>query len=278
MKRPATARVTSKRTGDVRKDLTQDQLAWIGSVALAFNEAELLLDIIVGFGFGAVTNIHELTSRINGVEGKIALAKIGADELKASETFKQLLSHTLGEAGLSLLKKLRDRIIHARILDATSAIAESPAQRGKFDEILLTKESLEAVYKRLDIIRNELISALKIIASLFVLERIQGAAEVAVAFGNAETVQRKKAEIESRIQEWIARLQQYQRDRLSLPPLPEFPSESELNAVDAQARQDRQDEALSGTPLADLPQRLAPQGVPPVLLRELSKSGDKKDT
>jgi hypothetical protein len=271
MKRPATD-IPSKRTGDVRKDLTQTQLAWIGSVALAYNENELLLDMIVGLGFGAVLNSHELTSRINGVEGKVALAKIGADALKAGPEFKRLLAETLGEGGFSLLKKLRDRIIHARIIDAAAAIARSPAQRGKFDEILLTEESLAGVYHRLDIIRYELMASLKIVGDLWIQASTGDSGEVARSLGNGAIVDRHRLESEARIAEALSQLQQRQRDRLSLPPLPEFPDQSELSAVDAQAAQDRQAEIFEGIPLANLPQRLSAATLPPTLLETIPPS------
>jgi hypothetical protein len=251
MKRPAKNR-ENKRTGDVLKDLSQNQLAWIGSVALAYNEAELLIDIIVGFGFWTILNSHELTSRINGVDGKIALAKIGVENLKGSAEFKRLLADTLGEAGFSLLKKLRDRILHARIVDAAAAIAHSPASRGKFDEILLTEDSLAAVYNRLAIIRYELIAAVRITGDLWMAAALEGANNVATSLGNEKPVAQHKAESESRIQEGIAQLRQCQKDRLSLKPIPEFPAESELNAADAKAAQDQQDDLMKGLgPLPD---------------------------
>jgi hypothetical protein len=84
MKRPSKNR-SEKRTGDIRKDLTQNQLAWIGSVALAFNEAETQLDLLLLVAFSLGDVAHELTSRINGVDGKVELAKIGIAQYKPND-------------------------------------------------------------------------------------------------------------------------------------------------------------------------------------------------
>ena|ERR1700733_2448918 len=244
MKRPSKNRPL-KRTGDIRKDLTPNQLAWIGSVTLAFNEVETLLDLILSVCFSLGDATHEVTSRINGIDGKIELAKIGIAQLKANDEFRHLLAETLGENGFALLKKLRDRIIHARIIDAATAIARSPAQRGKFDEILLTEKSLEAVYERLEFTRLELSEADRITTWLWLnvfiepIERISAISPV-----NRAVAELRKSESESGIKGALSRYQQHQKDRLSLPPLPKFPDESELNAADARALQDRQDDML----------------------------------
>jgi hypothetical protein len=257
MKRPAKD-TKVKRTGDVLTDLTQAQLAWIGSVALAYNENELLLDLMVGFAFNEVDNVHELTSRINGVDGKIALAKVGAEKLNASEEFKTMLATTLGEGGFALLKKMRDRIIHARIVDASRAIALSPASRGKFDEILLTEKGLRGVYTRIAILRQELTATLMIFGHLWGLAHNQPALAVARSLtANPDHADTYIKEIESKISDAQKTYRECQKVRLSLPPLPEFPDESELSATDAKALQERQAEAMKEIPLASLPQRLS---------------------
>ena len=137
MKRPATDR-KPKRSGDVRKDLTENQLAWIGSVALSYNEAETIVDLLLDICLSLGNLSHDVIGRINGIEGKVELAKLAVKQLAAPEEALRLLQETLGEGGFLLLKKNRYRIIHARIIDAAAGIAKSPARRGAFEEILLT--------------------------------------------------------------------------------------------------------------------------------------------
>ncbi len=48
MRNSAPQRRIGRRTGDVKKDFSPDQLAGIGAVALIWNEIEYLLDLAVG--------------------------------------------------------------------------------------------------------------------------------------------------------------------------------------------------------------------------------------
>ena len=240
MRRPITSR-KGKRSGDIRKDLTNVQLASIGSVVLAYNEAEILIDILVSLVLGLLTNTaNEVTSRINGIDGKIELAKIGMRELSADDTTIRLLSETLGDSGFSKYKKYRDAVVHARILNAPAAIALSPARRGKFDEVLLTVEALDGLYDQLVIVRQELIEACNIAIRLFSELRF---APIRAVAAQAATPPLERAlalfdlpkrQYEQEIQDAQSRYQEHQRRRLSLPPLPEFPEEPLIPPVTAQ--------------------------------------------
>ena len=80
-------------------------------MALAYNEAEVLIDILMSLVLGLLTNTaNEVTSRINGIDGKIELAKIGIRELGADEKTMGLLGQTLGDAGFKEYKKYRDAV------------------------------------------------------------------------------------------------------------------------------------------------------------------------
>ena len=150
MKRSDTKRPV-KRTGDVRKDLTQNQLAWIGSIALAYNETERLVDVIFGISLSLSELSYDVVSRINGTEGRVEIIKLAIRELGCPELMCVAFADTLGNNGFSLLKKFRDRIIHASIVDAAAAIARSPAKRGSFEEVLLTVDALKALYRRMQL-------------------------------------------------------------------------------------------------------------------------------
>jgi hypothetical protein len=234
MKRPSSRFRHSKRSGDIRKDLTPEQLAGIGSVTLAYNEAEILIDILLSLSLGLLSYVaHEITSRINGIDGKIALAKIGMNYVNADETTMRLLGETLGDGGFSLYKKYRDAVIHARVLDAPQAIAISPAKRGKTDEVLLTAKALDGLYDRLVLVRLELIEACNVAIRLYTEHRfkpLRAAAGVPSQYQEvtdrlAELADLPKRQYEQEIQEALTRYREHQKRRLSLTPLPEFPPE-----------------------------------------------------
>lgn len=241
MRRPITSR-KGKRTGDIRKDLSDAQLAGIGSIALAYNEAEALIDILVSLVLGLLTNTaNEVTSRINGIDGKIELAKIGMRELGADENTIGLLGQSLGDAGFKEYKKYRDAVIHARILHAPSGIALSPAKRGKLDEVLLTVDALNGLYNRLTLVRLELIEACNVAIRLFSERRWAPVRAIAMQAATPPLERAlglfdpPKRQYEQEIQEALSRYLQHQKRRLSLPPLPQFPEESPIPPVTGQA-------------------------------------------
>jgi hypothetical protein len=238
MKRSDTKRPV-KRTGDVRKDLTQNQLAWIGSIALAYNETERLVDVIFGISLSLSELSYDVVSRINGTEGRVEIIKLAIRELGCPELMCVAFADTLGNNGFSLLKKFRDRIIHASIVDAAAAIARSPAKRGSFEEVLLTVDALKALYRRMQLVRSEMIEIMKI-TSNYVLAKSPANTNLNLLAGRGVPI----AQIESEILRCFAQFHRHQKARLSLPPLPEFPSEPELNAADERALQERQGEVL----------------------------------
>jgi hypothetical protein len=253
--------------------LSESQLAWIGSVALAYNETELFLDLILTSSLGQSDLGHELTSRINGTEGKIEIIKTAISNLKTEEPIRNAIALTFGADGFSGLKKYRDRIIHARIRDAKNAIAQSPASRGKFEEVLLTPKALEGVYNRLVLLKVELSFIMQIVIGI----------EIATSIGltlhhmnlSSEDPYKRAPETESRIQAALAQLQLCRKDRLSLQPLPEFPSESELNAADVRATQE--DQADIAERFGLLPQYLKDAGLPRLAERATEGMDDLSD-
>ena len=202
------------RSGIIRIDLSQKQLAGIGLAAIAYNEAEILIDVALSKIFALSPEMSlELTSRINGVDAKSELIKDGVKYARAPAALVQLVNKTLGtegRSGFSELKRYRDHVVHARVHNAPSGIAQTPGKRGKTYDILLTVEALEALAVRLEKIRLELVDMTNIILKL---TQLSG---------------QSKLQIESEIQELISPYQQRQTNRLSLPPLPKFPSESEI--------------------------------------------------
>lgn len=233
MKRPQTTR-SVKRSGDIRGDLTESQLAWIGSVTIAYNEVETLIDVMLSIVVNLSTEISaEITSRINGVDGKIEIVKIGYKLLRASDAVTEALAQSFGNKGFALLKKYRDGVIRARVLDAPHAVGITIAKRGKFDEILLTSDALEGVYNRLVLLRKELIELIMILSPLVTYDRLLQFTKLSNLSNyvtpklSQSSLERTRKQIERDIPTYLSQHQSHLKSRLSLPPLPEFPDESE---------------------------------------------------
>jgi hypothetical protein len=65
MRRKAPAGLQSRRGRDLLKNLTVEQLRWIGSVAIAWNELEILLDITMAVALGVAAPLwFEVSTRI----------------------------------------------------------------------------------------------------------------------------------------------------------------------------------------------------------------------
>jgi hypothetical protein len=233
MKRAVTKRTTFLRTYDIRKDLKESQLADIGAAALAYNEAEVEIDVLLAAALELDEIPLEVTSRINGVEGKVEIVKAAVATLNAPSEFQKLLADSLGEGGFLLMKRNRDAVVHARDIDIHSAaIATTAIKRGKLYEVLLTSDALKALYDRLMILRAELVDAHIIILKLVTLrqfERYQRGMERGfLASPPQPVIPKAKQRLEQQIPGLIARYREHQNHRQSLPQFPEFPSEEEL--------------------------------------------------
>ena len=230
-------------TGNIRRDLTKGQRASLGEAAIAFNEAEAVLDLLLVFVLRLGQPLGaEVTSRINGLDGKVEIAKAGMQNLQAHKDVQTLLSATLGEAGFSLLKRYRDGVIHAYGLDVPTGTARTSTKRGKAYEILMTEKALKGLYQRLVLVRNELWEACTIASTLSKLQLttliIHNAAAIhAPAFVHwRPTIKRSERDIRAA----LVRYRRHQNRRLSLPLLPEFPAESQLWQVRRQWLKDKE--------------------------------------
>jgi hypothetical protein len=213
---------------DIRKDLSAEQLAWIGAVAIAYNHTEAM----IGRMLSVVTQLPpdlqlELESRINGIDNKIAIVKRGAEKLKIPEKIRVFLSESVGEGAFMLLKKYRDVVIHARILDASRGTGETLESKGRHTEVLLTANALNGLFDRLDLLREELTE----LYVIFTRARLIGS----LGAGHPE-----RGPLEAETQAHLAQAQEHRTRRLSLPPLPEFPPEEELRALGSPVQQAQQ--------------------------------------
>jgi hypothetical protein len=176
---------------------------------------------------------RDVTSRINGIEGMIAIVKAGAKTLGVSEKIRIFLAESLGDGAFGLFKKYRDAVIHARIVNKTAGIGEFVESRGRHSQVLLTTQALDRFYDHVDALRSELTCLLALLI------------EDALPMPIADSVDPERSQREAKIREYLAQARAHRNRRLSLPPIPEFSSESELHELETRAEQDQQ-AALTG--------------------------------
>jgi hypothetical protein len=139
MKRPYKMVPDASRTpvSDIRKDVSQQQLASIGAIMLAYNYAENTINRMIGVALRLPADLYrDVVSRINGVDGKIAIVKSAAQHLGVPEDIRSFLAETLGEGAFGLLKTYRDAVTHARFVDQAMGIGEYIESRGRHVEVL----------------------------------------------------------------------------------------------------------------------------------------------
>jgi hypothetical protein len=138
----------SARFGDILKSTTVEQRAWIGAVALAYNETEEALHRLAGACLQYAGSSLAVTSRINGTDGLVAIIQesVASMSLQSGKIFDK----TLAEHGFAFVKRLRDAVIHAKLLDSSTGVGTAPGKRGKTaEEVLLSPKALEGLYRRL---------------------------------------------------------------------------------------------------------------------------------
>jgi hypothetical protein len=156
MKRTYTPRKTHTKTGDIKRDLSVDQLAGIGAVALAYNYAESSLDRALGLALGVGLELHlRLVTRIGGEE-KTELLKLAAADMSLPSDLREDLAETLSY--FLTLKGYRNGIIHARVLDAILGLGEVRGRGARHWEVLLTTVALNGLYDHLKAVTDELAS------------------------------------------------------------------------------------------------------------------------
>ena len=110
MKRPAPKARSGGSYQDIKKDFTAGQLAGIGAVAMAFNEAEFLLDCQIYSGLNLSGGIWtEVTSRINGIDGKMAIVKAAVEDDRFPKPIRDAIAETLGNFGPGSPRGARNR-------------------------------------------------------------------------------------------------------------------------------------------------------------------------
>lgn len=208
---------SSAKFGDILQATTLEQRAWIGAVVLAYNEAEGALHKLAGscLGYIGIGPTYTITARINGTEGLIAIIKQAVDGLKLSA---DLFNATLAEEGFGKLKPMRDAVIHAELFDTSTDIALAPGKRGERQEVLLSPDALEGLYKRLVFLAGEL-------RHLELIINCAKALKLLPLFDALDD--QRRLHNEQDIQDATTRCLSRQQQRRSLPPFPKFPEPPE---------------------------------------------------
>ncbi|MGN6147966.1 MAG: hypothetical protein ACTHPD_05445 [Rhizomicrobium sp.] len=217
MKRKAPIPRSGSKVDDVKRDLSQPQLASIGAIAIAFNELEFLLEAFLYTALGLPGQLwFDVVKRISSIEAKTDIAKLAIDDLerllvlvfeRPDLSFATDAKTTIGL--ISETKVLRDMVVHCRVYDAPNAIGEKGSYKGVMDQVLLTLDALGWLYDRIDSARKELLA----IYNFFDL--IRSSFEYG-PFGPTKLRPAQEAH------ECLDRLRSLQKTRQSLGPPPKF--------------------------------------------------------
>jgi hypothetical protein len=239
MKRPSPSKRPELLHGDIERDLTPKQLAKIGAISFAYNNAE---DKITAL-FGAVMDVPqemvlEIVTRTGGMDGRIAIILAGAKRLELPESVQHTIEDTLGEAGFQRLKKCREAVIHARLISSPHAIGVTVERRAKRNEVLLSQAALDALYQHLTAIYGELNDMWTVLMLAFMMKSPHYTSDGL-----------KKTLSERELPNAIAQYLQSHKNRQTLPPIPEFPPEPESDVLANQWLADRAAELMAEVPI-----------------------------
>jgi len=156
----------------------------------------------------------EITSRIHGLDGKIAIIK------RAAKIIHKLLDETLGVlaetfGAIELHKKYRDGIAHARIAHPEALVAATAQRKGMEDEVIVSKEALDALCARLEAIQTEANVIMFMFHFIWLLRL------------GSDVSSKERESAERELQSCLPQLQNLQRSRQRLP-IPKFPADSPM--------------------------------------------------
>jgi hypothetical protein len=214
----------SRRVVDIKNEIPESQLAAIGAMTLAFNEAEAALDRLFYVVTGLTDTLQlEISTRIGGLDDKIEIAKKGAAQF-LDEPNLRLLQELLGGGAFGKLKDYRNGAIHVRHLNPSTGVGVKVDRKAQVFDYLVSEKVLNIAYNLLVAVQKELDEVATLTQGMKALKLL--------ADGDPN-----RAPLEAKITICHSQVQRYRTERLALPQLPEFPSESELRAADFQAQQ-----------------------------------------
>jgi hypothetical protein len=153
---------------NVRTDVDKEQLQLIGAICLEWNFVEDMLDYALFNVWEMDWNASvEVASRINGMEGKFAIIKSCVRNVKRHpELIPSIVDITID--AVAEYKRYRDGVIHARLLHPKSGVATTSVNRGRADEVLVSKDALDGLLTRLQILSCEMVALANALAYTFI--------------------------------------------------------------------------------------------------------------
>lgn len=212
MRRRKTEAPKAYRSYDFLLEVDSKRLQLIGAITLAWNWIEGAIDASLGIGIEAHPDMWvEITSRINGMDGKIALLRKSLD----LDGYPPLPNHSdlfvrRALNAVETYKKLRDGIIHARLVHPENVVADTVQRRGLTDEVLISEHSLTELYGRLSLLVRETDQLVLIYFHRWQLSE--------------QTEKPVREELAERLVAALYELSRLQQTREALPPLPDFPA------------------------------------------------------
>lgn len=136
---------------------TAKQLELIGAIAVLYNGCETMLHSAVANCIEYRGNTREITSRINGTDGLIAIIMATIPRLFSVEGPDcEAIKATLEQDGFSRLKSYRDAVVHSMPHNQLMGVGRAPGRRGKATDVLLAEPALQWLATALDLLRNEM--------------------------------------------------------------------------------------------------------------------------
>lgn len=218
MKRPSAIQSLGFPAGSIRDVFTRSQLAEVGAVVLAWNHLELYLDQAIGMGLSFPELIqHEITGRIHGVDGKIAIMHLMISSycLVFSNSIRKRVESTMSAVGEC--KTYRDAVAHARAVHGkVGPIVETSGARGKMFDLLFTPEALALLARRIEAVSDE-------VSDLSMLCNYKTAIMSFHEVNRDGSHDKDIRSLEEDFQRHAGQFRRHQKRRLSLPQLPAFP-------------------------------------------------------
>lgn len=197
------------RYQEARKNFTDEQLACIGELAVTYTEAERGIHELFGCTFRFAGDPHEIASRINGLDGHVAIIKAAVERYSMTEEQRAVIADTLG--AFITTKGLRDAVVHADIFDARRAVAIKHGPKGTRQQVLVAPKALRWACDYAALVAEELH---KLHYALACCERL---------YFNPPTTQDHIDRLGGQIDASIASVQGTQARRRGHGPEPKFP-------------------------------------------------------
>jgi hypothetical protein len=215
-KQPADSQ-PGRRIEDPKEAYTSEQLAEVGAIILLWNQVETFVDWLIYMAVNPPIYLFwDAARRFKGIGAKVELLRIAADRNKIlSDEAKQVIKTTLD--GIVEYKRLRDNIAHSTPHDLDKGIVNTFKYGSEMMQTLVTMPALNGLYLRLRLLMDEL-------REVDVLYRIGHPDKRRRPFRRGDDGRHaplRPLDVQAQTAQALRR----QKDRLSLPPLPEFPDE-----------------------------------------------------